>query len=87
MASSLQLEKDGEKMFAIYIKEYGYYEGKIYQNDNEFYPEAEIHSISEFTKIYKTQYLAEKAAKAIVKKCTYIQDFQVKIIQINKGVK
>lgn len=53
-------------MFAIYIEEYGYYEGKIYQNDNEFYPEAEIHSISEFTKIYKTQYLAEKAAKAIV---------------------
>ena len=39
-------------MFAIYIEEYGYYEGKIYQNDNEFYPEAEIHSISEFTKIY-----------------------------------
>lgn len=52
-------------MFAIYIEECGYYEGKIYQNDNEFYPEAEIHSISEFTKIYKTQYLAEKAAKAI----------------------
>lgn len=67
MAQALQLEKDGEKMFAIYIEEYGYYEGKIYQNDNEFYPEAEIHSISEFTKIYKTQYLAEKAAKAIVK--------------------
>lgn len=43
-------------MFAIYIEEYGYYEGKIYQNDNEFYPEAEIHSISEFTKIYEQEY-------------------------------
>lgn len=87
MAQALQLEKDGEKMFAIYIEEYGYYEGKIYQNDNEFYPEAEIHSISEFTKIYKTQYLAEKAAKSIIRKCTYVQDFQVKIIQVKEAIK
>lgn len=65
-------------MFAIYIEEYGYYEGKIYQNDNEFYPEAEIHSISEFTKIYKTQYLAEKAAKAIVKKMYLYTGFSSK---------
>lgn len=31
---------------------------------------------SPFIKKYKTKYLAEKAAKSIVDKCTYIQDWQ-----------
>lgn len=39
-------------MFAIYIEEYGYYEGKIYQNDNEFYPEIE-QEYSELSKAYQ----------------------------------
>lgn len=72
-------------MFVIYIEEYGYYEGEIYRNDGETYPSAELQTDdSPFIKKYKTKYLAEKAAKSIVDNCTYIQDWQVSIIQLEK---
>ena len=64
-------------MFVIYIEEYGYYEGEIYRNDGETYPSAELQTVdSPFIKKYKTKY--------IVDNCTYIQDWQVSIIQLEK---
>lgn len=42
-------------MFAIYIEEYGYYEGEMYRNDGEIHPCAELQTVdSQFVKIYKT---------------------------------
>lgn len=53
--------------------------------NGETYPSAELQTVdSPFIKKYKTKYLAEKAAKSIVDNCTYIQDWQVSIIQLEK---
>ena len=32
-------------MFAIYIEEYGYYEGEMYRNDGEIHPCAELQTV------------------------------------------
>lgn len=76
-------------MFAIYLSSeqetrvynnaYGYYSGKCYTRDQEYFPVTQ-RQVTEETKRYTSKAKAIKGAEAVFNKCGYVLSFEIEEI-------
>ena len=59
-----------------YINDYGYWTGKFYTVQGEYYPVCD-NQISKDTKFYKSRKIAENSAKRCIEKFIYVIDAEV----------
>lgn len=55
---------------------YGYYTGKTHTVAGEIFPETDS-KITRYTKVYKSEKVAENSAKAIANKCAYVMSYKI----------
>lgn len=64
------------------INDYGYWKGRCYRHNGEYFPVCS-HEISEETKIYKSEKVANTTAKKLIDKCIYVVDAVVEPYEEN----
>lgn len=63
-----------------YENYYGYYEGKTYCVQGEYFP-ITGKGITEHTKIYKSEKVAKKSAESVFKKCSEVGCYEIRKVK------